>query len=254
MARSNTFVSRSLILPYRSLWFLRRETDTDAYMADKNQRPRLEYSDTLLQRLLQQRETLIRDKIKYEESYFISDEDERIFNEHEESLFKQYILSADVNKSMTTNSRKMGSAYVGCSRKSALNRLQAHNGESGQTVRKGTLRGRSQASKWQICLVLFLPKMLTQTITSKIMRDYLKAAHKVEGKVRRGLQVARLFGLRHWSPPNSRLLVANIQSEVKTAPAITHDSYEFRGSNSNSNGIVIHNNDDTDDDNNSNIN
>lgn len=184
---------------------------------------RLRDSDTLFGELLAQRRLLVDRNICYEPLYRTRQTD---MHDGEDALIKQYILSTAkpgasrrLPLSVARSSRKAASVYVGCSRHSIASRLRAHNGEGGEQVRKGTLRRSNRIShRWGLCMIIFLPENLTSQISTKVMRDYLRAAHKIEGKVRRCLQITRLFSLRYWTSPGDAEYVESVKKEVYGVP------------------------------------
>ncbi len=193
-------------------------------------RQRLRDSDTLLTELLKQRQALIKGGVSYEQSYFHADARSAALDDQESELVKQYILSTGEPGARVGDvggNRKMGSVYVGCSRRSISSRLRAHNGEGIGSVKKGTRRSAND-SKWKLCLVLFLPAQMTMHMSTKTMRDYLRTAHKIEGKIRRSLQVARLFNLRYHVPPALSEFVDGMKAEVQASPPL--DDHDFRSS------------------------
>lgn len=97
--------------------------------------------------------------------------------------------------------RKTLKAYSGASRDVAA-RMQMHNhpdrGKRPHRTRHGT--------SWTLCMTVYIPERMRKMVTTRLVRDYLRAAHGIGPKYRRFKEVCNFYHLVYDVPPAYREL------------------------------------------------
>lgn len=175
-------------------------------------------SEELLKILQEVRGEMVKDNAKYEDSYYTEK-----LTPDDDKLMKLYLMTIGVpgKASVHPVKKKVLTAYIGASVAPTYNRIHVHN-NIGITHRNP--RTKTGASRWTLCMVLFIPRVLREKVSSKIIKRYWEAAHG-RGKIKRGLLLQRMFGLVCYVPDDAKKVVSE---QMPPAKLLTFDKYNFK--------------------------
>lgn len=170
-------------------------------------------TDTLLAVLMRLRESMIARNVAYEPEYWTAADG--CFDEYDARHMKLYLLNIGHpgEKHDIPIKEKCLTAFVGRSETATINRLRTKNDP--QAVSENP-RTRSGVSRWIIVMILFLPT--TWSESTDLMYSYWEVAHGIGGKLKRGIELARMFNLRYYVPPSVRDYASRKLQEAKIQP------------------------------------
>jgi len=178
-----------------------------------------ENSESLMKILKEVRDEMIRDKVKYEDTYYTEP-----LTPRDGKLMKLYLMTIGLPGKNSDNQpvkKKVLTAYIGASTAPTLERVHSHN-IIGATHRNP--RTKLGASRWTLCMVLFIPKVLRSKVSSKIIKHYWEAAHG-RGKIKRGLLLQHMFGLSCFVPPAAKDIV---RGQMPASKLLSFDKCSFK--------------------------
>ena len=114
--------------------------------------------------------------------------------------------------------KKTLTAYVGASHSPTSTRVHKHNNIG---VAHRNPRTRNGASRWNLAIVLFIPRVLRDILSSKVIHKYWDAAHGA-GKLKRGLFLHRYLGLPCLVQDIAKDAMAEQNKKLKMPPFVRH--------------------------------
>lgn len=142
------------------------------------------------------RKYAITNGIRWEAEYYTSE-----MTPQDKKWMKMYLMTIGNPTVKNVNfpiRKKTLTAYIGSSYNSSLSRVLDHNKPGSSHEEPRTKNG---ATRWILCMVLFIPGNLRRLLSTKIMKKFWEAAHGC-GKITRGLLLQRMFSLRMYISPD----------------------------------------------------
>lgn len=174
-------------------------------------------TDTLLAVLMRLRESMIAEGVVYEPDYWIvrdagDSNADGCFDENDSRHMKLYLLNIGHpgEKHDIPIKEKCLTAFVGRSKTAIIKRLRVKNDPAAVSDNPRT---RSGVSRWIIVMILFLPVAWRES--TDLMYSYWEVAHGIGGKLKRGIELARMFNLRYYVPLGIREYAARKLQESK---------------------------------------
>lgn len=165
-------------------------------------------SDEIYGALQAERARMLQAKVAYEDGYWRSP-----LSESETAHVKLFLMNAGSpdGRDRAPVKTKSVTAFVGVATRAVSAHIDEHNDPE-----RAPARTRMNAPHWRLVLVLFLPLSGVSTPTRDMLIDYWSTAHGIEGKLRRGFEIATLFNLRHYVPPDVADFVRVHEAKVRT--------------------------------------
>ena len=154
----------------------------------------------------------------YEDPYHMANVDDK--GDTDSSFMHLYVMNignpGDPHKKPAK--RKTLTAYAGASVDPVVDRVAEHNNGAAEIKNPKT---RDGISRWTLCIVIFIPKILRDHVTTKLLKHYLVMAHGIKGKLLRCYELIKMFNLRYYIPPERREYVhmfSKNRCEIDNAP------------------------------------
>lgn len=142
------------------------------------------------------RKYAIDNNIQWEPEYYAAE-----LLPHDKKWMKMYLMTIG-NPTVKNVSfpirKKTLTAYIGSSCNSSVSRVLDHNKIGSSHEEPRTKNG---ATRWVLCMVLFIPTNLRRLLSTKVMKKFWEAAHGC-GKITRGLLLQKMFSLRMYISPD----------------------------------------------------
>ena len=172
-------------------------------------------SEELWSRLEEAKGCLIDNNLPVDDSQLSEAVDTSHGDYSDETLLKVYMLVA--SNANETKSKNL-SVYIGRSAEEGEQRAVAHNNPNMEVL---DMRTRPNAGYWEFCMWTSIPTNMRKIYhekrnasLSKLIQNYWNASHGVSCKVKRGLEIASLFGLTYGVATKFKSIVGQMSSKI----------------------------------------